>query len=179
MRSMIRLSWGIGVVLFGLFSVAAKTQETSSSERTYLGQELCIACHRNENDHWSHTVHAKVFLTNPPSDLAARGCESCHGPGSEHITDALSKSKIISFTRDSGYSPTEQNEVCLTCHAGGERIHWRGSPHQDNDLSCADCHNPMANFSASGLLVKDAIHETCFQPRRAIVRSSFATMRGT
>ena len=156
------LSWGVGVVVFGLFSVAAYTQERSSSERTYLGQEVCVACHRNENDHWSHTVHAKVFLTNPPNDMAANGCESCHGPGSEHITDVLSKSKIISFTRDSGYSPIEQNEICMTCHAGRERIHWRGSPHQSNDLACADCHNPMASLSDSGLLRKEAIHDTCF-----------------
>jgi DmsE family decaheme c-type cytochrome len=162
MRIRIGLSWSVAVGVFGLFSAAAYSQETSSSERTYLGQEVCVACHRNENDHWSHTVHAKVFLTNPSNDMAAKGCESCHGPGSEHITDVLSKSKIISFTRDSGYSPIEQNAICMTCHAGRERIHWRGSPHQSNDLACADCHNPMASLSDSGLLRKEAIHDTCF-----------------
>ena len=154
-------SWGLGV-LAGLVCVVATAQEPGSSQRTYLGQELCVGCHRNENDHWSHTVHAKVFATNPASEMAAKGCESCHGPGSEHLTDVMSKSKIISFTRDSGSSPAEQNEVCMTCHAGGERIHWRGSPHQRNDLACGDCHNPMASFSETGLLSRESIHDTCF-----------------
>ncbi len=162
MTSKICLSRCIMIVVVGLFSVAANAQDPSSGERTYVGQQLCIACHRNENDHWSHTVHAKVFLTNPPNDMAARGCESCHGPGSEHMTDPLSKSKIIAFTRDSEYSPDEQNEVCMTCHEGNERIHWRGSPHQSNDLTCGDCHNPMASFSYAGLLAREATHDTCF-----------------
>ena len=158
----IGLRGGFGIVLFGLFCVTANTEETDSSERTYLGQEVCVACHSKENDHWSHTAHAKVFLINPPNDMAAKGCESCHGPGSKHLLDPTSKSNIISFTRDSGYSPTEQNEVCMTCHAGNERIHWRGSPHQRNDLACADCHNPMASFSDTGMLRKETIHDTCF-----------------
>ena len=155
-------SWGPGILLLGLFSIAAYSQEMNSSERTYLGQELCVGCHRNENDHWSHTVHAKVFGTNPASEMAAKGCESCHGPGSEHLTDVMSKSKIISFTRDSGYSPTEQNEVCMACHSGSERIHWQGSPHQINDLACSDCHNPMASLSETGTLRREAIFDTCF-----------------
>ncbi len=158
----IGLRGGFGIVLFGLFCVTANTEETDSSERTYLGQEVCIGCHVSENDHWSHTVHAKVFATNPPNEMAAKGCESCHGPGSEHLTDVLSKSKIISFTRDSGYSPAEQNEVCMACHSGSERIHWRGSPHERNDLACGDCHNPMASFSETGLLSRNSIHDTCF-----------------
>jgi DmsE family decaheme c-type cytochrome len=33
--------------------------------------------------------------------------------------------------------------------------------HASNKLGCADCHNPMARFSANGLLKKASITETC------------------
>jgi DmsE family decaheme c-type cytochrome len=40
-------------------------------------------------------------------------------------------------------------------------MYWEGSIHQTNKLSCSDCHNPMARFSANGLLKKSSITETC------------------
>lgn len=39
---------------------------------------------------------------------------------------------------------------------------WAGSVHQARDLACSDCHNPMAKFSASGLMAKASVSETCF-----------------
>ena len=40
-------------------------------------------------------------------------------------------------------------------------MHWPGSIHATNKLACSDCHNPMARFSANGLMKKAGITETC------------------
>ena len=45
---------------------------------------------------------------------------------------------------------------------GGARIHWIGSTHEREDLACSDCHNPMAEISAGGLLREAGINRTCF-----------------
>ena len=39
------------------------------------------------------------------------GCESCHGPGSEHIKNPKNKVFLASLA-----DPVRQNEVCLQCH---------------------------------------------------------------
>ena len=41
-------------------------------------------------------------------------------------------------------------------------MYWRGSPHQSNDLTCGDCHNPMASISGTATLRRETIHDTCF-----------------
>ena len=40
-------------------------------------------------------------------------------------------------------------------------MHWTGSVHMRNQLACSDCHNPMEKNSASGLLAKTTINDTC------------------
>ena len=128
----------------------------------YVGEARCVACHALEQEHWAHTVHAKIFRSNPRNPLEAKGCEACHGPGAKHLEDATDKSAIIAFTRGRDVPVETQNAQCLQCHKGRQRIFWQGSVHETSRLSCADCHNPMARFSASGLLAKTGASETCF-----------------
>jgi len=90
-------------------------------------------------------------------------CEACHGPGSEHARNALDKTKLIGFTRRWGTPVDVQNGQCLNCHEGGNRLHWPGSAHAKSNLACSDCHNPMEKLSASGLLARQSISETCYQ----------------
>jgi DmsE family decaheme c-type cytochrome len=89
-------------------------------------------------------------------------CEACHGPGSNHIKNPAERGALISFTREWGTPVEKQVETCMACHQGGQRLHWPGSTHATNKLSCSDCHNGMAKFSASGLLKKASITETCY-----------------
>jgi DmsE family decaheme c-type cytochrome len=123
---------------------------------------VCVACHIQTADHWNHTVHAKIFLNNPRDELEARGCEACHGPGVRHRLNPVDKATIVRFTESSVTPVTEQNDMCLTCHGGGNRMHWTGSVHENQELACSDCHNPMAKFSATGLLANVSVNETCF-----------------
>jgi DmsE family decaheme c-type cytochrome len=132
------------------------------NDRTYVGQKTCEGCHQQEASNWAHTIHAAVFTLNPRDEIEARGCEACHGPGSSHVKNPNDLSKIISFSHKSLTPVTRQNAQCLTCHQGGQRIFWHGSIHENNNLACSDCHNPMTNFSAHGLTARESVNQTCF-----------------
>src|SRR5690242_723429 len=132
------------------------------NDRTYVGQKTCEGCHAQEAANWAHTIHAAVFTLNPRDSVEAQGCEACHGPGSAHVKNPSDLSTIISFSHKSRTPVARQNAQCLTCHQGGQRIFWHGSIHENNNLACSDCHNPMSNFAAHGLTAREAINQTCF-----------------
>ena len=126
-----------------------------------VGQQVCTACHSKESQTFAHTTHAlgmQVAFTANPNTAT---CEACHGPGSAHAQNPTLPGAIIAFTKDGGTPIRTQTESCLGCHSGGPRDHWLGSIHQRNQLSCSDCHNPMAQLSAEGLEAKQSINETC------------------
>lgn len=125
-----------------------------------VGAQTCVRCHSLENVHASHSIHLKAFRAGAFGSGPDAACETCHGPGSTHITDP-SPGHIISFTRTSNTPIETQTGTCLACHAGGARQHWAGSIHQSRDLSCTDCHNPMAQLSPEGVLAKSSINEVC------------------
>lgn len=149
----------LALLAFGFARVAA----AQPAGATYVGEKVCVGCHQIENKHFGHTLHAKVFRQNPKNERERQVCEACHGPGSLHAVAANSTNRayLISFTREWGTPVEVQNDQCLGCHKGGQRLHWPGSTHDSNKIACADCHNPMARFSASGLLKKPSIAETC------------------
>src|SRR3954469_17507867 len=132
-------------------------------EARYVGEKTCIKCHDVEAKHFGHTQHAKAFRLNPRNELEGRVCEACHGPGSLHAQRGNEKKReyLVGFTREWGTPVEEQNATCLTCHKGGQRLHWAGSAHDTNNLGCSDCHNAMARFSATGLLRSASVSETC------------------
>ncbi len=161
MMSLMR-RWFILLLLSPVLLLSASVLALANEDSKFVDQALCVGCHALENEHWAHTVHARVFSSNPRTPLEEKGCQSCHGPGSEHVSDPFADGKIIGFTRESGTPVETQTGACLQCHTGGDRIFWPGSPHETEDLSCSDCHNPMAEFSATRLQRNDSIVETCF-----------------
>ncbi|MBI5258565.1 MAG: DmsE family decaheme c-type cytochrome [Burkholderiales bacterium] len=128
----------------------------------YVGEAVCLRCHAQENAHFGHTVHARAFRQNPRSERERQVCEACHGPGSGHVANATDRSALIGFTRGWGTPVAVQNAQCEACHAGRQRLHWPGSVHATNQIACSDCHNPMARFSAAGLLTQASVSETCY-----------------
>lgn len=133
------------------------------TDRSYVGQETCTACHQQEATNWAHTVHAKVFGQNPRTEQQTQNCEACHGPGSAHVEDPTDLTHIIAFSKKSKTPLAQQNGQCLTCHSGGQRIFWHDSIHDSNQVGCSDCHNPMTNYGSRGLTARESINETCFQ----------------
>ena len=137
-------------------------QTAKDDGRFFVGQETCSTCHQQEATNWAHTTHAKVFNLHPRDSREEKNCEACHGPGSAHVEDPSDFTKIISFSHKSKTPIHDQNEQCLSCHKGGQRIFWHDSIHDQNKLACSDCHNPMGNFAAHGLTAKESISQTCF-----------------
>ena len=102
----------------------------------YVGSQACATCHRKEFDQWAHTSHATAFNTlltvgkqfypecvschvtgfryetgyqignEEKEQLADVGCETCHGPGKQHITTPLT----------TNIRGEVKNQVCMECH---------------------------------------------------------------
>ena len=124
----------------------AATQATNQSKSggaadgDYVGSETCIACHQDQDRRFKNTVMGKV-MARPRTPQEAHGCESCHGPGKAHVESGGTKESIpLRFGRDSKNSIEEQNAACIDCHSRGNRMFWRGSPHQSRAMACVDCH---------------------------------------
>lgn len=150
------------LVCFPARGYAEPESEPAPPEAKFLGEAICLGCHSVEAEHWATTVHGRALNHEGRGSGPARSCEACHGPGSAHLTDPNDSSAIVSFTRESGTSVEQMNEMCLSCHRSGPLLHWQGSTHEWQDLACSDCHNPMAQTSARGLLRESRVSDTCF-----------------
>ncbi len=118
----------------------AKAPPAAQASGDYVGSETCVACHEDQQRRFKNTIMGKV-MARPHTEWESRGCESCHGPGKAHVEAGGSKETIpVRFTKDSKNTPEEQNSACLTCHTRGNRLFWKGSPHQSRAMACVDCH---------------------------------------
>ena len=113
------------------------------------GAEACLTCHGGPNmTLMSDTVHGDI--SNPHTPFAQNGCESCHGPGSFHVSSArggVGFPPLNDFKQS--VTPIQgQFDTCLACHAktSGDRlgIGWVGSVHEASGLTCSSCHEVHA-----------------------------------
>src|ERR1700744_3718271 len=117
----IRILVGLAILALSILGNSAEADDS----RVFVGQETCQTCHQQEATNWAHTTHAKVFNLHPRDAAEEKNCEACHGAGSAHVDDPSDLTKIISFSHKSKTPVHDQNEQCLTCHKGGQRIFWR------------------------------------------------------
>ena len=91
--------------------------------------QLCATCHESYVKYHQTNIHQK------------QSCETCHGPGSEHIrTRGKEPGLIRSFKQ---MKPAERSETCLQCHEDNScqpGKEWRISVHANKGVSCTDCH---------------------------------------
>ncbi len=132
----------------------------------YVGEEACLTCHE---DRGAYHASAHGRASNTRSPMAARGCESCHGPGRAHVEGSGDTSKIRTF-KTTRASADAIDETCLGCHSRGERALWDGSRHDAARLSCVSCHSIHASRSADGLLTGQRQVETCERCHRSEVQ---------
>ena len=95
----------------------------------YSGQELCGECH---DDIWE--------LRN--SDLhQSISCETCHGPGWEHVEEPAAGQLVI----------PEGREFCGTCHsvnpARPDFIKQVDLKEHNVEANCVECHSPHAPWN--------------------------------
>jgi hypothetical protein len=87
----------------------------------YVGVEICSACHQDQAQQFSKTVHAKAA---PSTAKAVTGCESCHGPGKPHADAMMAaggEAQKTAAARRLVYSfkgkPADNAARCLGCHS--------------------------------------------------------------
>jgi len=150
-----------GLVL--LLTVAGPTSAQAQESRavpvakfTEQGTERCMECHGGANMTLiAESAHGDK--DNPHTPYAQKGCESCHGMGSLHVSRARGGAgfpDLIQFKRR-GSTVERQNEACLDCHATDmgalEGMAWADSLHDTGRMTCGTCHtvhtteNAMAN----------------------------------
>jgi len=107
-----------------------------SPRRTYVGSDTCAGCHTDHSQWLGGSVHEKAAL---PSGAAKgqSGCESCHGPGSEHAESPSPKS-IITFRLEPA---SQRSGQCLACHGLAQpNREFRRGGHATGKVACNDCH---------------------------------------
>jgi predicted CXXCH cytochrome family protein len=144
----------IGLILF--FAIPAShaqqqnTQKADSTDGpkaqyTAEGTEHCVRCHSGERiTNMAKTLHGDK--ENPHTPYAKQGCESCHGPGSLHVSRARGGRGfplLIAF-REEEEAVQRHTEACIGCHGkdvGKQKgMEWNGSVHAVEDMTCVNCH---------------------------------------
>jgi DmsE family decaheme c-type cytochrome len=96
-------------------------------------------------------------VTDWRTPAAARGCESCHGPGAAHADDPSAVKVKIFKTMPAD----EVTATCTTCHNRGEHALWDNSQHESRNLSCVSCHSVHAFKSPVGQLKAPTQFDVC------------------
>ena len=136
------------------------------AEGSYMGPDVCADCHQDKIETLKVSPHGQSADKRTP--FGREGCETCHGPGELHFD--TEGNCIISMTGRYGESVEQRNNVCLSCHNSGDRMHWAGSVHESEDLACVSCHSIHK--------VNDVIHRTtqvkrCFDCHKDIRSETF------
>jgi len=128
-----------------LMIVLLMSPKSDAQEFSEKGADSCMPCHwegqpKSAADIF-FTKHAS--RTDPGAPFTNLQCETCHGPGQDHVfaqqrsLDVLPENTFGSHSK----TPVEtQNQVCLKCHETKGRLAWFGSRHQIENISCASCH---------------------------------------
>ena len=123
------------------------TPPSGKGTEEYAGVDVCKTCHEDlYKKNFEATPHFKTTLEN------GHGCESCHGPGAEHVAGGGDVSKIVNFKT---LSREQANARCLTCHGNNqEHRHFSSSAHASYAVGCLDCHSPHHAEEAQHLLAR-------------------------
>lgn len=145
-KKLLWLGAGSAVLAIILLSCSTTTRTVlappSIPGAQFVGSSECATCHEEITRDFSTATHAR--LKAPGDNAKNMGCESCHGPGSLHVTSGGAAHTII--------NPRQSPNTCFQCHlevrAKFELPHHH--PVLEGKVSCADCHNPHKGDAIKG-----------------------------
>ncbi len=129
----------------------AKVQEEAKEEAAsqtedravpkYVGTDTCITCHQDNGNSFLHSTHGRL-MESRKGVTYDKACETCHGPGSLHVefADNTTDARFQTIKFPPKMDAPEANAICLTCHVAKTHFHWKGSPHDMQNVTCVSCH---------------------------------------
>jgi len=123
------------------------------------GDAVCTRCHDANEKKPILSIHrTRHGVATQP------GCQACHGSSRAHVRhtdDAIARPPPDFVFSGANKSAVDiQSRTCLNCHKAGKRMHWLGSAHQGNDLTCASCH--QVHQPQDRALSRETQAEVCF-----------------
>jgi predicted CXXCH cytochrome family protein len=122
----------------------------------YVGNQACADCHADIVREFPSSPHARLHIRDAAMS-GQGGCESCHGPGSEHIRTGGAAGLII--------NPGKNPASCFQCHLDvqAEFNLPQHHPVTEGFMNCVDCHDPHGSdiFKPEGGLAMARQNESC------------------
>ncbi len=144
---------------------STQTSEEPRDLPKFVGAETCISCHQDNGNNLLHSVHGRLMETRKGIPFE-KSCETCHGPGSQHVefADNTTTAGFHTIKFPPKLKASEANDICLTCHEAKAHFHWKGSPHDLKDVTCISCHSIHQDMKKPNakLLKKPKIADVCF-----------------
>jgi DmsE family decaheme c-type cytochrome len=132
----------------------------------YVGSEVCQDCHETQYNKFMKSVHGKKAIPGSPANN--QECESCHGPGAEHVAKEGGKGVAI-FAFSNKESAADRDAKCLACHKETKDIpFWNLSKHQSADITCDNCHSIHSPVQRT-IYLKAAEPDLCFSCHKNIM----------
>ena len=170
----------IFLLCFSKWPAKGEDKKAEKAKEGYAGVECCQTCHWAVYEQLTKTAMGTLFLKHPRTADEKLGCETCHGPGTDHA-DSLGKTfeSMVRFTKGSTTPISVRNDVCLKCHQKSERLFWAGSAHETNDIACTSCHvvHTGPGITTRAQLANITVEDTCLTCHKEQVRAQHASFR--
>ena len=136
-------------------------------------EAVCKQCHADQVESYAATKHGTKADGRTPANNG--GCLVCHGANAlEHakqgggrgvggIVDPASKTMAASA----------KNGICLSCHEGGQRMHWSQSLHASRDTTCTSCHKLHEKDKVRDKATQAQVCFTCHKEQRAQINRPY------
>jgi predicted CXXCH cytochrome family protein len=128
----------------------------------YLGNSSCVDCHTNIVRSFPGSAHGR-FNKDDLKFASITGCESCHGPASEHVRVGGGRGQFI-------VNPGKDPSACFQCHLNvhAEFKLPQHHPVIEGIMNCIQCHDPHGHDvmkPAAGLAMA-RLNQSCAQCHR-------------
>ena len=159
------LLWAIGVPAMAAEQKPAKAAAAAAAQKPAKPAievlRTCTECHDKTEPPVLPMLRSKHgVMADKRTPFADKACVTCHGASEQHIKNLDPPDVTFRAKTATSEQKEKMNEVCISCHQGGIRMHWAGSTHQSRDLACSSCHK--AHAQQDPVRDKQTQREVCF-----------------